>query len=118
MEEQSATLQKLDQITAYPKDDKCIKKIKAEQLVEKYLAKNAVELITNYLDFRLTSHLSSVSDAGTLYVKNSGERKRSYIVMFTCVVSTALHLELMSDMTSDSFLFLFRILFTRRENVE
>ncbi|GFR00906.1 integrase catalytic domain-containing protein [Trichonephila clavata] len=54
--------------------------------------------------------------AGPLYVNNFGELQKSYIVLFTCGVTRALHLELVSDMTTNSFLLSFRRFLARREN--
>ncbi|GFX70400.1 uncharacterized protein TNCV_249221 [Trichonephila clavipes] len=54
--------------------------------------------------------------AGPLYVNNFGELQTSYIVLFTCGVTRALHLELVSDMTTNTFLLAFRRLLERREN--
>ncbi|GFT29498.1 integrase catalytic domain-containing protein [Trichonephila clavipes] len=52
--------------------------------------------------------------AGPLYVNNFGELPKSYIVLFTCGVTRALHLELVSDMTTNSFLLAFRRFLARR----
>ncbi|GFU11580.1 integrase catalytic domain-containing protein [Trichonephila clavipes] len=53
---------------------------------------------------------------GPLYVNNFGELQKSYIVLFTYGVTRALHLELVSDMTTNSFLLVFRRFLTRRGN--
>ncbi|GFY50516.1 hypothetical protein TNIN_117771 [Trichonephila inaurata madagascariensis] len=45
---------------------------------------------------------------------NIEELQKSYIVLFTCGVTRALHLELVFDMTSNSFLLTFRRLLARR----
>ncbi|GFY73731.1 integrase catalytic domain-containing protein [Trichonephila inaurata madagascariensis] len=52
--------------------------------------------------------------AGPLYVNNFRELQKSYIVLFTCGVTRALHLELASDMTTISFLLAFRRFLARR----
>ena len=44
------------------------------------------------------------------------EQKKSYILLFTCGVIRALHLELASDMTTDSFMLDFRRFIARRGN--
>ncbi|GFS90529.1 integrase catalytic domain-containing protein [Trichonephila clavipes] len=49
-----------------------------------------------------------------LYVNNFGELQKFYIVLFTCGVTRALHLELVSDMTTNSFLLAFRRFLVRR----
>ncbi|GFQ99158.1 integrase catalytic domain-containing protein [Trichonephila clavata] len=54
--------------------------------------------------------------AGPSYVNNFGELQKSYIVLFTCGVTRALHLELVSDMNTNSFLLAFRRFLARRGN--
>ncbi|GFT55172.1 uncharacterized protein TNCV_1433541 [Trichonephila clavipes] len=51
---------------------------------------------------------------GPLYINNFGELQKSYIVLFTCGVTRELHLELVSDMTTNSFLLAFRRFLARR----
>ncbi|GFV06412.1 integrase catalytic domain-containing protein [Trichonephila clavipes] len=53
---------------------------------------------------------------GPLYVKNFGELQKSCIVLFTCEVTRAFHLELVSDMNTNSFLLAFRRFLGRRGN--
>ncbi|GFW96480.1 integrase catalytic domain-containing protein [Trichonephila clavipes] len=60
--------------------------------------------------------VSGLDFSGPLYVNNFGEQQKSYIVLFTCGVTRALHLELVSDMTTNSFLLAFRIFLARRGN--
>ncbi|GFX51104.1 transposable element Tcb1 transposase [Trichonephila clavipes] len=54
--------------------------------------------------------------AGPLYVNNFGELQKSYIVLFTCGVIRALYLELVSDMSTNSFLLALRRFLARRGN--
>lgn len=48
--------------------------------------------------------VTGVDFAGPLYVKSSGQPKKAYIALFTCAVTRAVHLELVSDQTTENFL--------------
>jgi hypothetical protein len=50
--------------------------------------------------------------AGPLYLKNRGEK--AYICLFTCAVTRAVHLELVSNMTTELFLLALRRMVARR----
>lgn len=52
--------------------------------------------------------------AGPLFVKQKDVQVKSYIVLFTCAVTRAVHLELVNDMTTESFLQAFRRFVSRR----
>lgn len=52
--------------------------------------------------------------AGPLFVKEKNVQVKSYIVLFTCAVTRAVHLELVNDMTTQSFLQAFRRFVSRR----
>ena len=55
--------------------------------------------------------------AGPLYIKNStGDRSSTkvYIALFTCAVVLAVHLEVVEDLSSDSFIRAFRRFVSRR----
>ena len=41
---------------------------------------------------------------GPLYIKSNGENKKTWICLFICLVTRAIHLELMKDMTAEEFL--------------
>lgn len=49
---------------------------------------------------------------GPVYVKP--ENKKAYIALFTCAVTRAVHIELVSDLTTDSFLLAFKRFIARR----
>ncbi|XP_064462757.1 uncharacterized protein LOC135373589 [Ornithodoros turicata] len=56
-----------------------------------------------------------VDFAGPLYVKSEdGEDQKAYIALFACAVTRAVHLELVSRMTTPSFLLAFRRFTARR----
>ncbi|GFQ67773.1 integrase catalytic domain-containing protein [Trichonephila clavata] len=86
----------------------------------KYLAKPIDQLTSPLPSDRINQTPAfSVCDldfAGPLYVNNFGELQKSSIVLFTCGVTRALHLELVSDMITNSFLLAFRRFLARRGN--
>lgn len=45
---------------------------------------------------------------GPLYVKTNESRKKVWICLFTCIVTRAIHLEVVYDMSSEEFLLCFR----------
>lgn len=44
-----------------------------------------------------------VAFAGPLYVKQQGSMRKSYVALFTCAVTRAVHLELVSDLSIKTF---------------
>lgn len=48
--------------------------------------------------------VTGVDFAGSLYVKAQGSLKKLYIALFTCAVTRAIHLELVSDQSTENFL--------------
>lgn len=68
------------------------------------------ERVTKALPFEVTG----IDFAGPLYTKDQGRNKKSYILLFTCAVTRAIHLELVTDMSIDSFLKAFRRFVARR----
>ncbi|GFS62839.1 integrase catalytic domain-containing protein [Trichonephila inaurata madagascariensis] len=90
----------------------------ARNLHKKYLAK-PIDQLTSPLPSDPINQTPAFSVcgldfAGPLYVNNFGELQKSYIILFTCGVTRALHLELVSDMTTNSFLLAFRRFLARR----
>ncbi|MCG7892044.1 MAG: hypothetical protein N0C80_17530, partial [Candidatus Thiodiazotropha endolucinida] len=51
---------------------------------------------------------------GPLYIKIADGSKKVWICLFTCLVTRAIHLELVQDMTSDEFLLCFRRFISQR----
>jgi hypothetical protein len=45
---------------------------------------------------------------GPIYIKYSGETRRRWVCLFTCLVTRAIHLEVIEDMTAVEFLYAFR----------
>ncbi|XP_070541423.1 uncharacterized protein [Ptychodera flava] len=63
-----------------------------------------------------TFTITGVDFTGTLYVKSThnGKETKAYICLFTCAVTRAIHLELVSDLSTASFLRAFRRFAARR----
>ena len=66
--------------------------------------------ITESPPFKVTG----VDFAGPLYVKENGSVKKSYIALFTCAVTRAVHLELVSDQSTETFLLALKRFISRR----
>lgn len=79
-------------------------RIKAGQQVSALLPK---ERINKVQAFEI-----GVDFAGPVYVKPNN--KKAYIALFTCAVTRAVHLELVSDLTTDTFLLAFKRVIARR----
>lgn len=58
--------------------------------------------------------ITGVDFAGPLFVKSLGPDKKSYIALFTCAVTRGVHLEMVSDMSTKTFLLAFRRFISRR----
>ena len=58
--------------------------------------------------------MTGVDFAGPLYVQLAGQSVRTYVCLFTCGSTRAIHLELTSDLTASSFLLAFRRFVSRR----
>ena len=43
-----------------------------------------------------------------IYIKYSGETRKRWVCLFTCLVTRAIHLEVIEDMTAVEFLYAFR----------
>ncbi|GFX69352.1 integrase catalytic domain-containing protein [Trichonephila clavipes] len=87
---------------------------------KKYLAKPIDQLTSPLPSDRINQtpvfSVCGLDFAGPLYVNNFGELQKSYTVLFTSGVTRALHLELVSDMTANSFLLAFQRFLERRGN--
>ena len=58
--------------------------------------------------------VTGVDFTGALFVRTSIGERKVYICLFTCAVSRALHLEIVTDLTVESFLYAFRRFAGRR----
>ncbi|XP_064482920.1 uncharacterized protein LOC135395756 [Ornithodoros turicata] len=59
-------------------------------------------------------HVIEVDFCGPLYAKQGPTVTKSYVALFACAVTRAVHLELVMDMTTSSFLLAFRRFIVRR----
>lgn len=60
------------------------------------------------------SDITGVDFAGPLYVKEQRSMRKSYVALFTCAVTRAVHLELLSDQSTDNFLLALKRFVSRR----
>lgn len=58
--------------------------------------------------------ITGVDFAGPLYVKTQNVMTKAYIALFTCAVTRAVHLELVSDMSTENFLLALKRFISRR----
>ncbi|XP_064469670.1 uncharacterized protein LOC135384399 [Ornithodoros turicata] len=58
--------------------------------------------------------VSGIDFAGPLFYKTETGSSKAYIVLFTCAVTRAVHLELVTDLTAATFLLTFRGFISRR----
>jgi len=58
--------------------------------------------------------VTGIDFAGPLYVKGKPPLRKSYIALFSCATVRAVHLELCSDLTTDTFLLAFQRFIGRR----
>ncbi|XP_038162876.1 uncharacterized protein LOC119797746 [Cyprinodon tularosa] len=58
--------------------------------------------------------ITGVDFAGPLYVKTQNSMTKAYIALFTCAVTRAVHLELVSDLSTENFLLALKRFVSRR----
>ena len=58
--------------------------------------------------------VTGVDFTGALYVKAEGQEKKVYICLFTCAATRAVHLEVVGDLTVETFLLAFRRFSSRK----
>ena len=58
--------------------------------------------------------VTGVDFTGTLYVKNSTGEHKVYICLFTCASTRAIHLEIVTDLSAETFLLAFQQFVSRR----
>lgn len=80
-------------------------RVKAGQQVSAPLPKERINMTQAF-------ETTGVDFAGPLYIKP--HNTKAYIALFTCAVTRAVHLELVSDLSTDAFLLAFRRFISRR----
>lgn len=102
--------------------------VRARQLVKRLIkgcitcqrfnARPATEVIAPLPRDRVTEaqpfEITGVDFAGPLLVKGESAMHKSYVTLFTCAVTRAVHLELVRDMSTESFLMALRRFISRR----
>ena len=58
--------------------------------------------------------VTGVNFTGALYVKESNGEQKAYICLFTCARTRAIHLEIVTDLSAETFLLAFRRFASRR----
>ena len=58
--------------------------------------------------------VTGIDFTGTLYVKEPSGECKAYICLFTCASTRVIHLEIVTDLSAETFLLAFRRLFGRR----
>ncbi|GFU33236.1 integrase catalytic domain-containing protein [Trichonephila clavipes] len=87
---------------------------------KKYSAKPADQLSGQLPRDRITQsppfQIVGIDFTGAILVKNNQGTRKSYVSLFTCAVTRAVHLELVSDMSTKCFLLALRRFLARRGN--
>ncbi|GFR21277.1 integrase catalytic domain-containing protein [Trichonephila clavata] len=117
----SATLTQLRKNYWIPKGRQLVKTIIRICLIcKKYNAKPADQLSGQLPRDRITQsppfQIVGIDFTGAILVKDNQETHKSYVSLFTCAVTRAVHLELVSDMSTKCFLLALRRFLARRGN--
>ncbi|GFR16139.1 integrase catalytic domain-containing protein [Trichonephila clavata] len=117
----SATLTQLRKNYWIPKGRQLVKTIIRICLIcKKYNAKPADQLSGQLPRDRITQsppfQIVGIDFTGAILVKANQETHKSYVSLFTCAVTCAVHLELVSDMSTKCFLLALRRFLARRGN--
>ncbi|GBL82134.1 hypothetical protein AVEN_252335-1 [Araneus ventricosus] len=89
-------------------------------ICKKYNAKPADQLSGQLPRDRISQsppfQIVGIDFTGAILVKDNTETHKSYVALFTCAVTRAVHLELVSDMSTKCFLLALRRFLSRRGN--
>lgn len=58
--------------------------------------------------------ITGVDFTGALYVQHNGKEEKVYVCLFTCATTRAVHLEVVTDLSTDTFLLAFRRFASRK----
>ncbi|GFY33214.1 integrase catalytic domain-containing protein [Trichonephila clavipes] len=116
----SATLTQLRKKYWIPKGRQLVKTMIRICLVcKKYSAKPADQLSGQLPRDRITQsphfQIVGIDFTGAILVKDNQGTRKSYVSLFTCAVTRAVHLELVSDMSTKCFLLALRRFLARRD---
>ncbi|GFW71857.1 integrase catalytic domain-containing protein [Trichonephila clavipes] len=117
----SATLTQLRKKYWVPKGRQLVKTmIRICFVCKKYSAKPADQLSGQLPRERITQsppfQIVGIDFTGAMLVKDNQGTRKSYVSLFTCAVTRAVHLELVSDMSTKCFLLALRRFLARRGN--
>ncbi|GBL94040.1 hypothetical protein AVEN_185016-1 [Araneus ventricosus] len=117
----SATLTQLRKKYWIPKGRQLVKTmIRICLICKKYNAKPADQLSGQLPRDRISQsppfQIVGIDFTGAILVKDNKETHKSYVALFTCAVTRAVHLELVSDMSTKCFLLALRRFLSRRGN--
>ena len=79
-----------------------------------YTAPDPPPLVKARVQQSLSFEVTGIDFTGALYVRGNGGETKVYICLFTCAVSRAVHLEIVTDLTVECFLQAFRRFSARR----
>ena len=79
-----------------------------------YQAPDPPPLIKARLQEMLPFEVTGVDFTGALYVRDSGREVKVYVCLFTCAVTRAVHLEIVTDLSTETFLQAFRRFSSRK----
>ena len=117
----AATLSKIRQNFWIIKGRQLVKKVIHNCLIcRKYSAKPATQLTGQIPRDRLNEtppfYTTGIDFTGPVYVKTEQSISKCYIALFTCAVTRAVHLELVSDLSTTKFILALRRFLSRRGN--
>ena len=73
-----------------------------------YQAPDPPPLIKARIQEMLLFEVTGIDFTGALYVRDSGREVKVYVCLFTCAVTRAVHLEIVTDLSTETFLQSFR----------
>ncbi|GFW81170.1 integrase catalytic domain-containing protein [Trichonephila clavipes] len=82
---------------------------------KKYSAKPADQLPRDRITQSPPFQIVGIDFTGAILVKDNQGTRKSYVSLFTCAVTRAVHLELVSDMSTKCFLLALRRFLSRRD---
>lgn len=115
----SATLTEIRKKYWVPKGRQLVKKVIKNCLIcKKYFAKPANQLTAQLPKDRMAETppftICGIDFAGPIFVKNDKTTSKAYVTLFTCGVTRAIHLELVSNLSTENFLLAFKRFQSRR----